>query len=377
MARRKSSKQKTVRAKPKTKGKAESKPSAKAKSNYREFWSGTMSIGLVTLPVQLLPAERNVRVALRQVAADGTPLRRRFYCPKHERLVDSDEIVRGYEFAPDEYVAVTDEELEALEPDKSREIDLRSFVSIDEISPLYFERSYYLTPDGDSSKAYRLLAGVLEKTRQAGIATFVMHDREYLIAIRGEGGFLRGETLRFASEVRDDGIGFDASAIKASVDKRLMSRFEKGIDSEAKASLDPKELESDVVAKLQNLIESKHKRGKDVFRIEPTEESTELALDDESAPGGEDLLDVIRRRLRSHGAGAHSLLNGKNGLAATNGATTNHNGHVGATSRSKSAAKASTPAPERKKTLAKPKARRPAGKRKPRSSSRSGNRRRL
>src|SRR5690606_31886465 len=99
-------------------------------------------------------------------------------------------ILRGYEWAEGEYVVVRDEELEAIEPKKTREIDLRRFVDLSEIPPLYFERTYFLTPDGNSNKAYRLLAEVMERKQRAGIATFVMRDREYLVAILAENGIL-------------------------------------------------------------------------------------------------------------------------------------------------------------------------------------------
>ena len=166
------------------------------------FWSGTITFGLVTVPVNLFPANRPGAVRFRMLDEDGTPLRRKFLCPKEDRLLESNEMVRGYEVAEDQYVIITDEELEALEPRKTRDIDLRMFVDEDEIDPLYFSKSYFLTPDGESNKAYRLLAEVMEKERKAGVATFVMREREYVVAIFSANGILRAETLRFSEEVR-------------------------------------------------------------------------------------------------------------------------------------------------------------------------------
>src|SRR4051794_3531286 len=97
-----------------------------------EFWSGTIAFGLVSVPIQMLPAHRNKRVALREVDTDGTPLRRRYFCPEEERVVPPEQIVRGFEIEPGRSIVVTDAELEALEPQKSREIDLRLFVDIEE-----------------------------------------------------------------------------------------------------------------------------------------------------------------------------------------------------------------------------------------------------
>jgi DNA end-binding protein Ku len=140
----------------------------------RPFWSGTITFGLVSVPVHLYPAVRRGGMALRMLDADGTPLARRYYCPEHGREVPPEEIVRGYEIDKERYVVVEDHELEALTPRKSRDIDLTRFVRQEEIPPFFFDRAYFLTPSGDSTKAYRLLAEVMEKSRRAGIATFVM-----------------------------------------------------------------------------------------------------------------------------------------------------------------------------------------------------------
>ena len=122
------------------------------------------------------------------MSPDGSLLERRFYCPRDGKEVADEEIVRGYELDDGRYIIVSDRELEALEPQKSREIDLRQFVDLDELPPMFFERGYYLTPLEGTTKAYRLLAEAMERQGRAGIATFVMRDREYLIAIFAETG---------------------------------------------------------------------------------------------------------------------------------------------------------------------------------------------
>ena len=137
---------------------------------------------------------------------DGTPLARRWFSQDGTWL-DDDDIVRGFEVDDDKYVVVTDEELEALEPRKSRDIDLRRFVPREAVDPRYFEHGYLLAPASDSTKAYRLLAAVMEETDRAGIATFVMRDKEYLVAILSENGVLHAVTLRFADELRSPAGG--------------------------------------------------------------------------------------------------------------------------------------------------------------------------
>src|SRR5690606_796011 len=144
---------------------------------------------------------------------EGVPLARRYYDEKHEREIQREEIVRGFELDDGEMVLVTDAELEALEPDKTRDIDLRRFVPAESIDARYFDRGYFLAPSGDSTKAYRLLAAVMEKSKRAGIATFVMRGKEYLVAIFAENGILRAETLRFADELRSaDDVGLPEPA---------------------------------------------------------------------------------------------------------------------------------------------------------------------
>ncbi len=133
---------------------------------------------------------------------DGEPLARKYYSEKTEQDLDADEMVRGYEVDKGKFVVVTDEELERLAPDKTRDIDLTKFVKADSIPPLYFERGYFLTPDGGSEKAYKLLAEAMAKDEQAGIATFVMRGKEHLVAIFSDHGILRAETMRFPDELR-------------------------------------------------------------------------------------------------------------------------------------------------------------------------------
>jgi DNA end-binding protein Ku len=272
------------------------KSDSRPKTGPREFWSGTISFGLVSVPVQLMPAQTSDRVSLRELTLDGALLRRRFFCPEHERLITNEEIVRGYEYQTNQYVVVTDKELEDLEPLKSREIDLKQFVALDELSPRFCERSYILAPDGDSNKAYRLLAGVLENSRRAGVATFVMREREYLIAIIGEDGILRGEILRFADEVRqpeDLGLSFEGD-----IDRNLVKRFERLIETHAKDQLDSRELKDNYSERLRQLVDRKRKRRTDVVQLQSSEEET---VEPEEDIEGEDLLDTIRRSL---GAGA-------------------------------------------------------------------------
>lgn len=229
----------------------------------RAFWSGTVSFGLVSVPVDLLPAHTSARAALRMLDADGTPLARRYHCPADGEELAPEQLVRGREL-DGQWVVVSDEELEALAPEKSREIDLRRFVDRDSIDPMFFERSYFLAPGKGSGKAYRLLAAVMERSRRAGIASFVMRDKEYLIAIFAEDGLLRGETLRFAEQVRSvRSVGLPKPA---RVDAAAVERMSRAVSALAAKSWDPGALRARHEA-IRKLAERKYERGKDVVRL--------------------------------------------------------------------------------------------------------------
>ena len=120
------------------------------------------------MPVSLFPANKSNRAPLRMLSAEGEPLARKYYSEKAERDLDADQMVRGYEIKKDKFVVVTDDELERLAPEKTRDIDLKRFVPADSIPPVYFERGYFLTPDKGSEKAYKLLAETMEQGSKAG-----------------------------------------------------------------------------------------------------------------------------------------------------------------------------------------------------------------
>ncbi|MEX0907266.1 MAG: Ku protein [Gemmatimonadota bacterium] len=255
----------------------------------RSFWSGTITFGLVSIPVDLYPANRTQGVSLRMVSADGTPLARQYVCPKEERALDWDEIVRGYEIEKDEYIVVTDDELERLEPGKTRDIDLRRFVDAAGLDPIHFERAYYLTPGGNSTKAYRLLAATMEKTNRAGIAAFVMRGREYLVAILAEKGILRAETLRFADEIRGwEDVGLPAP-VRANA--TAVKKFEKSIRGLVRRTLDEEDLLDHSAARLLKLVAAKRRSGEGVVEAA-------TRGDAEPAEGVIDLMDVLRRSLQ-------------------------------------------------------------------------------
>lgn len=233
------------------------------------LWSGTITFGLVSVPVTLYPALRRRPVHMRLLTKDGSPLKRRYYCPEHEKELDPKEIIRGYE-KDGTFVTVEDEELNALEPRKSSDIELKQFVRVEEIAPFYFDRPYFLVPAGRSTKAYRLLAQVMERKGRAGISTFIMNGKEYLAAILAGDGLLMVETLRHAEEIRSpDRIGLREVA---GSDKEKEKSFARILSGLKRDRLSAEDLEDRYAKRFQDLLQTKKKNRKAVVKVQEKEE---------------------------------------------------------------------------------------------------------
>jgi DNA end-binding protein Ku len=168
--------------------------------------SGTISFGLVAIPIKLYAATAPASVSFNQLhAACGSRIRYQQFCPQCNRAIDRSEVVRAYEFAKDQYVRVAEDELKGLEGEASKTIDIAEFVPLDRVDPIYFEKTYYLGPDKAGEKPYRLLADAMAKSEQVAVARFVMRGKENLVLIRAAQDGLMLHTMYFADEVRDFG----------------------------------------------------------------------------------------------------------------------------------------------------------------------------
>ena len=166
--------------------------------------SGTISFGLVSIPVRLYTAASPAGVSFNQLhGVCGSRIKQQTFCPKCNKTVERSELVRGYEFAKDQYVQIKDDELKALEGEASKIIDIAEFVPLTEVDPIYFEKTYYLGPDKGGEKPYRLLADAMEKAGQVALAKYVMRGKESLVLIRPAQGGLMLHTMYFADEVRN------------------------------------------------------------------------------------------------------------------------------------------------------------------------------
>jgi DNA end-binding protein Ku len=255
----------------------------------RPFWSGTITFGLVSIPVNLFPANRGSKASLRMLGPSGKPLARRYYSAASGRDLDSEDIVRGYEIKKNRFVEITDEELERLAPERSRDINLRRFVDESSVPRLYFERGYFLAPAG-SVRAYQLLAKTMERTGRAGIATFVMRGKEYLIAINAENGILRAETMRFHDEIRSpEEVGLPR---KQKAAPGTVRSFERMISQRSRSSVPANELRDHETERLLKLVARKRKREEYVV---------EAPGRGKRKPEVVDLLEVLRQSLGESG----------------------------------------------------------------------------
>jgi len=224
------------------------------------------------------------------LSPEGEPLSRKYYSEKTEKDLDPDEMVRGYEIEKGKYVVVTDEELERLAPEKTRDIDLKVFVPEESIPPVYFERGYFLTPAAGSEKAYKLLAETMEKGGKAGLATFVMRGKEYLVSIFAEHGILRAETMRFPDELRSpEDVGLPK---KTKVPKATVKKFEKLISNKSKKQLSRARLEDEQTERLLKLAKKKGTQRKNIVEVDTEERDEGKVID---------LMAVLKRSLAGKG----------------------------------------------------------------------------
>jgi DNA end-binding protein Ku len=243
----------------------------------RTTWNGSLSFGLVTIPVGLAPATkaaaRQSDVSFRLLHREClTPIRQKRWCPKHDREVTQDELVRGWEFAKGQFVVVEDEELEAIERhDDSRAIDISRFVELSEVDPVFFDRTYFLVPAAAPAqrRPYKLLLEVMRESGVAAVGRFVRSGRESLCLVRAKGEALVLETLFLAEDVNsqaeiDEAV--EATEVKEA-ELSLARQLVEGLRSE----FEPTVLTSDYRRDLRELLEAK-RRGEEIVAPEPAAE---------------------------------------------------------------------------------------------------------
>jgi DNA end-binding protein Ku len=251
----------------------------------RPLRNATISFGLVAIPVRFYTATKSEDVHFHLLHAScGTRVNRKWWCPHHEKIVDSDELIRGYAISKSKYVTFTDEEIETLETDDNRALEITEFVDLHEIDPLFFEKAYFLGPSPGGGKTYRLLSQAMKKQDKVAVARWVAAGREHLVVLRPYDKGLVLHTMYYADEVRD----FTAIDLESSpASEKEVKLAEMLIDELTEKKFDPLAFKDEYRERLLDRIRAKSK-GK---AIEPEEKEEEK--------GGEviDIMEALRRSL--------------------------------------------------------------------------------
>jgi DNA end-binding protein Ku len=240
----------------------------------RSIWSGAISFGLVNVPVKLYSAVSRKTVRFHQLHdKDGVRIQQKRVCPADGDEVPYENIVKGYEISPDRYVVIEPEELEALDPKKTRAIEIQEFVDLEEIDPIYYDHPYYLAPDTGASKAYRLLLRAMEETGKVAIARVVIRQKENLVAIRPTGDVLTMATMIFHDEVVSPGAIEELPDEEAEASKREVEMAQQLIDS-LTGDFEPEKYHDEYRERVLELIEAKA-QGEEIA-IQPPEEPAKV-----------------------------------------------------------------------------------------------------
>ena len=228
----------------------------------RALWSGSLSFGLVNVPVQIVSAVRDLDLHFRQLhEKDKAPVETRRWCSEEDKQVPYEAVTRSYELDGGKTVIVTDEDLEAVEPRKTRTIDIDRFVDLADVDPIYFDHPYWLVPAGDdegAARAYRLLLGVMERTDRAALGQFVMRAKEYLAIVRARDGALTLTTMRFHDEVRPTKDVPSASGKRTKPARQELDAAVKLIEAMG-ATWKPEAYEDRHRKRLQKIVDKKRK----------------------------------------------------------------------------------------------------------------------
>jgi DNA end-binding protein Ku len=166
-------------------------------------WKGYLTFGLISIPIRLFSAARSERISLNQLHnVCKTRIRMPLFCPQCDKQVPRNEIIKGYEYEKDQYVLFDEAELDKIEPQSARAMEILEFVKVDEIDPLYFDASYYVTPEEEGKKAYQLLLAAMEESGYAAIAKLTMHQREHIVVVRPRAKGMTLHTMYYTSEIR-------------------------------------------------------------------------------------------------------------------------------------------------------------------------------
>ena len=244
----------------------------------RTIWNGSINFGLVNIPIGLAVAQQRKDTSFRTLHREcGTPIKQKRYCPFHERDVEADELVKGWEFAKGQFVLVEDSDLESVALQRSQSVDIIRFVPIDQVDPIYFDRTYYLAPAGPEAqrRPYVLLLRAMQEAGMAAVGKFVLWGKENLCLIRPLGESLVLETLFFAEDIRP------RKEIDEAVEETEVKGPELAMATQLVESLvgdfNPKDYENEYRNELRAMLEAKLE-GKEITAPEPAPEAPVIDL---------------------------------------------------------------------------------------------------
>ena len=259
----------------------------------RPLRNATISFGLVSIPVRFYTATKSEDIHFNLLHEScGSRVNRKWWCPHHEEIVSADELVRGYAVTKNKFITFTDEEIDALETDDHRALEITEFVSLEEIDPVFFEKAYFLGPAAGGGKTYRLLSSAMKKQKKVAVAQWVSSGKQHLVVLRPYEDGLVLHTMFYADEVRDFGaIDVEAGQVR----EKEVALAEMLIDELTEKKFNPVAFKDEYREKLLARIKAKG-QGK-MFKVEEKEEET----------GGEviDIMEALRRSL-DKGKGAAS-----------------------------------------------------------------------
>jgi DNA end-binding protein Ku len=274
----------------------------------RTIWNGSINFGLVNIPIGLAVAQQRKDTAFRTLHREcGTPIKQKRYCPFHERDVEADELVKGWEFAKNQFVVVEESDLEAVAVQRSQSVDIIRFVPISQVDPIYFDRTYYLAPAGPDAqrRPYVLLLRAMQEADMAAVGKFVLWGKENLCLIRPLGDSLVLETLFFAEDIRPR-KEIDEAVEETEVKDPELAMARELVDSLV-GDFDPEDYENEYRNDLRAMLQAKLE-GKEIALPEPVttapvvdlmqalKQSVEQAKKDKPAPAKAKKSSTSRKR---------------------------------------------------------------------------------
>jgi DNA end-binding protein Ku len=258
----------------------------------RPLRNATISFGLVNIPVRFYTATKSEDVSFNLLHAPcGSRVNRKWWCPQHEEMIEMGDMVRAYQIAKNQYVTFSDEEIEALESDENRNLEITEFVDLDQIDPVYFEKAYYLGPSPGGSKTYNLLSQAMKKQGKVAVARWVTGSREHLVVLRPYDEGLILHTMYYADEVRDfAAIDREDSELK---DKEI-ALAEMLISELSVEEFDPLAYKDEYRERLMDKIRAKSEGGTIISGAPEEDKAAEVV----------DIMEALRRSLEGGGAGA-------------------------------------------------------------------------